>query len=172
MLLTIRWTRVLLRGRHKWYLTGEVVPFSLFSDNVTKDEKSRIAARLLSTQREETVSLGLPNFPVVTETTELWDLVTPASWKFFDILKSDPNWLTQNVSEWESDPDYRQLKSFVSTVKVVNDGCERAVALATDYARILTKDNSMRRKILQVVEANRKAFSDVNKATFDRKPEE
>ena len=103
-------------SRHKWYLTGEVVPFSLFSDNVTKDEKSRIAARLLSTQREETVSLGLPNFPVVTETTELWDLVTPASWKFFDILKSDPNWLTQNVSEWERSPDYRQLKSFVSTV--------------------------------------------------------
>ena len=54
-------------SRHKWYLTGEVVPFSLFSDNVTEDEKSRIAARLLSTQREETVSLGLPNFPVVTE---------------------------------------------------------------------------------------------------------
>ena len=118
------------------------------------------------------MSLGLPNFPVVTETTELWDLVTPASWKFFDILKSDPNWLTQDVSEWESDPDYNQLKSFVSTAKVVNDGCERAVALATDYARILTKDSSMRRKILQVVEANRKAFSDVNKATFDRKPEE
>ena len=65
-----------------------------------------------------------------------------------------------------------QLKSFVSTVKVVNDGCERAVALATDYARILTKDNSMRRKILQVVEANRKAFTDVNKATYIRKPEE
>ena len=158
-------------SRHKWYLTGEVVPFSLFSDNVTEDEKSRIAARLLSTQREETVWLGLPNFPVVTETTELWDLVTPASWKFFDILKSDPNWLTQNVSEWERSPDYRQLKSFVSTAKVVNDGCERAVALATDYARILTKDASMRRKILQVVEANRKAFTDVNKATLDKQGE-
>ena len=42
------------------------------------------------------------------------------------------------------------------------------MALATDYA----KDNSMRRKILQVVEANRKDFSDVNKATYNRKPEE
>ena len=38
-------------SRHKWYLTGEVVPFSLFSDNVTEDEKSRIAARLLSTHK-------------------------------------------------------------------------------------------------------------------------
>ena len=61
-----------------------------------------------------------------------------------------------------------QVKAFVSTVKVVNDGCERAVALATDYAKILTKDSSIRRKILQVVEANRKAFVDVNKATLDK----
>ena len=155
-------------NRHKWYLTGQVIPFSLFSDNVTEDEKSRIAARLLATRREESVTLGLPASPVVTDKTELWDLVTPQSWQFFDIVKSDPIWLTQNVSEWENDPDYRQVKAFVSTVKVVNDGCERAVALATDYSRILTKDSTVRRKILQVVEANRKAFVDVNKATLDQ----
>ena len=72
--------------------------------------------------------------------TELWDLVTAKSWQFFDIVKSDPMWLTQSVSDW---------------------------ALDTDYARILTKDSTMRRGILQVVEANRKAFVDCNKATFN-----
>ena len=154
-------------NRHKWYLTAQVIPFALFSDNVTEDEKSRMAARLLTLRREETVSLGLPDFPEVTQETELWDLVTPKTWQFFDIVKSDPMWLTKPVSDWESDTDYKQIKNFVSTVKVVNDGCERAVALATDYARILTKDSTMRRKILQVVEANRKAFVDVKKATLD-----
>ena len=153
--------------RHRWYLTAQVVPFALFSDNVTEDEKSRMAARLLSLKREDSVSLGLPDFPEVTAGTELWDLVTSKSWDFFDGLKSNPIWLTQSVSEWESDPDYRQVKTFVSTVKVVNDGCERAVALATDYAKILTKDSNMRKKIIQVVEANRKAFVDVKKATLD-----
>ena len=96
-------------ARHKWYLVGQVIPFSLFSDNVTEDEKSRIAAKLLATEREESVSLGLPAYPVVTEQTELWDLVTPQTWQFFDIVKSDPVWLTQNVSEWDSHPDYRQV---------------------------------------------------------------
>ena len=96
-------------SRHKWYLVGQVIPFSLFSDNVTEDEKSRIAAKLLATEREESVSLGLPAYPVVTEQTELWDLVTPQTWQFFDIVKSDPVWLTQNVSEWDSHPDYRQV---------------------------------------------------------------
>ena len=86
----------------------------------------------------------------------------------FDIVNSDPVWLTQSVSEWESDPDYLEVKEFVSTVKVVNDRCERAVAMATDYVKILTKDSSMRRKILQVVEADRRAYTDCNKATLEK----
>ena len=98
----------------------------------------------------------------MTEDTELWDR------QFFDIVKSDPVWLTQPASEWDQDPDYMEIRNFVSTVKVVNDSCERAVALATDYVRILTKDSSMRRKILQVVEADRRAYTDCNKSTFDK----
>ena len=154
-------------SRHKWYMAEHVVPFAFFSDNVTEDEKSRMAARLLSLPRDPVPSLGHPEFPEVTEVTELWDLVTERSWQFFEIVKSNPKWLTQSVADWDSDPDYIQVKDFVSTVKTVNDSCERAVALATDYARILTKDSKMRSKILQVVEANRKAFVDCNKATFN-----
>ena len=40
------------------------------------------------------------------------------------------------MSEWESDADYNKVKAFVSTVKVVNDCAERAVALATDYYKV------------------------------------
>ena len=123
---------------------------------------------MLILPKDDIASLGHPDFPVVTEDTELWDLVTPKSWHFFDIVKSDPVWLRQPISEWESDPDYCEIKQFVSTVKVVNDNCERGVALATDYVRILTKDSTIRRKILQVVEADRKAYVDYNKATFDK----
>ena len=48
----------------------------------------------------------------------------------------------------------------------MNDSWERGVALVTDYMRILSKDSDMRRKILQVVEADRKAYTDCNKATL------
>ena len=155
-------------ARHKWYLSEYVAPFALFSDNVTEEEKAKMADRLVTLPRDEVPSLGHPVFPVVTENTEIWDLITAKSRHFFDIVKSDPKWLTQPVSEWDQDPDYREIKAFVSTVKVVNDSCERAVALVNDYARILTKDSSIRRKILQVVEADRKAFKDCNKATLDK----
>ena len=62
---------------------------------------------------------------------------------------------------------YLDLSITIIILKV-NDSCERAVALATDYVRILTKDSTMRRKILQVVEADRKAYADCSKATYDR----
>ena len=51
------------------------------------------------------------------------------------------------------------MKGFVSKVKVVNDGFERDVFLATNYSRILIKDISACRKICQMVEANRKALT-------------
>ena len=41
------------------------------------------------------------------------------------------------MSKWESYADYNKVKAFVSTVKVVNDCADRAVALATDYYKVL-----------------------------------
>ena len=82
-----------------------------------------MAARLLFLPRDPVPSLGHTDFPEVTEVTELWDLITAKSGQFFDIVKSDPKWLTQSVSDW---------------------------ALDTDYARILTKDSTMRRGILNL----------------------
>ena len=78
-----------------------------------------MAARLLFLPRDPVPSLGHPDFPEVTEVTELWDLVTAKSWQFFDIVTWDPKWLTQSVSDWDSDTDYIQVKDLVSTVKTV-----------------------------------------------------
>ena len=155
-------------ARHRWYLAEHVVPFAFFSDNVTQEEKAKMAEKLLTLERDPVPSLGLPEFPEVTEVTELVDLVTSKTWQFFDIVKSDPSWLTKSVSEWEFDQDYNEVKYFVSTVKVVNDSCERAVAMATEYGNILTKDSQMRRKIFQIVEHNRKHFPDCNKKTLGK----
>ena len=156
-------------NRHLWYLAPHTVMFALFSDKLSEDAKGRMAAKLLTLDRPDSPSLGLPKFPVVTATTELWDLVSEASWEFFDIVKSDPlPWLTKSVSEWEAHPDYQAVKAFVSTVKVVNDSCERAIALAKDYYSILTTDSRVRRMICQVVEEDRKQFPGISKASLNR----
>ena len=124
-------------NRHLWYLAPQTVLFALFSNRVSEDQKSRMASRLLTLDRKESPTLGVPKFPVLTAETELCDLITEESWDFFDVVNSDPlPWLTKRVCEWESYADYNKVKTFVSTVKVVNDCAERAVALATDYYKV------------------------------------
>ena len=124
-------------NRHLWYLAPQTVLFALFSNRVSDDMKSRMASRLLTLDRKESPTLGVPKFPVLTAATELCDLITEESRDFFDVVNSDPlPWLTKRVCEWESYADYNKVKTFVSTVKVVNDCAERAVALATDYYKV------------------------------------
>ena len=68
----------------------------------------------------------------MTNKTELRELFTPDSCQLFNILKMVPDWLDTN-------PDYIEFRKFVRTVKLTNDCAERAVKLATDYSKSLTK---------------------------------
>ena len=152
-------------SRHLWYLSPNTVLFSLASKKLEDNDKSSIAARLLS--QPEKIKLGYPDFPKLTDKTELRDLVTPDSWQLFDILKMSPDWLALPPAEWDSNPDYIEFRNFVRQVKVTNDCAERGVKLATDYSKSLTKDSQERSKIYQVVEAERRAKPDAKKATLN-----
>ena len=112
-------------SRHLWYLSPSTVLFSLASKKLEDNDKSSIAARLLS--QPEKIKLGYPDFPKLTDKTELQDLVTPNSWQLFDILKMSPDWLALPPAEWDSNPDYIEFRNFVRQVKVTNDCAERGV---------------------------------------------
>ena len=101
--------------RHGWYLTLKVVLFSLFSDSVSQDEKSRISSRLLTFKPDapESYKLEKPKFPTINENTELVDLVPPLSFKFFRILNTDSDWLPKDPKDWKADPSYTIAKVFV-----------------------------------------------------------
>ena len=86
----------------------------------------------------------------------------------FNILKLSVDWLALPSTEWDTSPDYIEFRNFVRTVKVTNDCAERAVKLATDYSKSLTKDSQERSRIYQVVEAERRAKPDANKNTQNK----
>lgn len=159
---------VVLR-RHGWYLTPEVVVFSLFSSKLSMDMKSRLASKLLTFQASipESYKLEKPKFPVVDKKTELVDLLTPQSFKFFTILGLGYEWLAKNPEQWEEEEDFNVAREFVKTVKVTNDVAERGVKMAADYATILTKDDKIRAMILQGVEMCRKKFPNFHKKTLN-----
>ena len=159
---------VVLR-RHGWYLTPEVVIFSLFSDKISEDEKSRISCKLLTlrSSKPESYKLQKPKFPNIDNQTKLFDLITPESFKFFDILGLEFDWLATSPDKWEENESFKVAKNFVRTVKVVNDTAERGVKIAEDNATILTKDDAMRSMILQGVENNRSKYPDFKKITLN-----
>ena len=51
------------------------VLFSLTSNKLEDDDKSRIAARLMSLPRPDKIKFGYPAFPKLSDKTELWDLL-------------------------------------------------------------------------------------------------
>ena len=159
---------VVLR-RHCWYLVPEVVIFSLFSEKLSVDEKSRMASRLLTHKASipQSYKLEKPKFPVIDESTELVDLVTPHSFKFFNILGLDFSWLEMEPGKWEEVDDFKTAREFVKTVKVTNDVADRGVKLASDFATMLTKDDEMRAMLLQGVERSRKMFPNFKKQTLN-----
>jgi hypothetical protein len=55
----------------------------------------------------------------------------------------------------------------VRNVKVTNDVAERAVAMISQYAAILTKYEEMRDFLLQGVEDHRRKYPNVNKSTLN-----
>ena len=76
-------------SRHGWYTAEETVTFCLFSNKLSDDQKSRVAARILSYDTPESVTLGKPTFQELDEKTELHDLVGPKSYALFTILGTD-----------------------------------------------------------------------------------
>ena len=66
-------------SRHLWFLAPSTVLFSLASEKLEDDEKSRIAVKLLQLPKPKETHFGLPTFPKLTEKTELRDLVTSDS---------------------------------------------------------------------------------------------
>ena len=155
--------------RHCWYLMPEVVKFSLFSTKLSNDEKSMLACKLLTLEprKPNSYKLEKPKFPIIDEKTELVDLITPESFKFFSILKLDHSWLAMNPDKWVQEESFRLAESFVKTVKVTNDVAERGVKLAEDYANMLTKDDDIRALIYQGVGRNRRMFPNFQKKVLN-----
>jgi hypothetical protein len=154
--------------RHCWYLAPSVVMFfSLFRKKVLDDIKAMMAGRLLSFEKPE-ARMNLPEYPTMTEGSELWDFVQPHSWDFFTILRVEADWLTWPLDKWEESEDFRKARQFVTTVKVVNDAAERGIKLASDYVKSLTKDSAVRGKIFQTVEFHRREKADKKNSTANR----
>ena len=82
------------------------------------------------------------------------------------ILNFDRSFLTLHVSEWEKSESYNSMKDFVHHLKVTNEAAERGIKMISEYANCLTKSESERQAILQVVQCHRRYHPGQKKSNF------
>ena len=58
---------------------------------------------------------------------------------YFHLTKAQ-NFLATDLTEWNDDPLYQELKTAASKIKVMNDSAERAIAMVQQYNSSLTKN--------------------------------
>ena len=141
----------LMRGLYKYsilllllyYLTQEMVSIALFSAKIPAEEKQNLADSLLAIkskmdlvtpQNRFGTGFGKPKFPSnIALTTSLSDLVGTDSWFLFHILQLDPQFLTDDVTNWPESASYQTLLTNLQALNVVNDWAERGVKLSSDF---------------------------------------
>ena len=157
-------------SRHYWYLAPEsIILWSLFGSELDQDQKGRMAATLLSKPKPDTWAPKKVKFPILTPGTTLVSLISSLSWFPFSLLNLSSMWLESPPSEWEQDGDYKVMRDFARTVKLVNDVAERGVKMADDYSNCLTRDSEERKKLVMVVQNHRRAYPKFRKMDLKKR---
>ena len=150
--------------RHLWYLKSPVVVFSLFSDQVSEEQKESISKKLAATPRVP-MSDHSPTDVVLDDTSQLEDMVDEASWRLFDATSTGYAWLSSPPHSWSSNKDYRILEGFVRPAKVTNDVAERGLGMLKTFVGAV-KDEHQFQSLLQAVENHRTRLPEVTKAAM------
>ena len=119
--------------KHLSYLSERLVSLSIFSSEVTLNEKMAMKRALLKHLRK----FDAKRMPQVNpysnnyKTKTLKDFVGPDSWRVFNLLDMDTSFLAEHPQDWDEDPSYMSAKAIVENLPVVNDAAERVLGLAT-----------------------------------------
>lgn len=152
---------------HLWYLSGELIGFSLFSDNVSIIEKQQIINKIkIFNEDWPTRDIKLKNVTNLSS-KKLADLFTPSSISVLKLLKINIEVLLKfDVSVWQSVKEYDEAKLIIKSIHVTNDVAERSVALANYFNNTISNDEPEKQKVLQVIEYNRCKYKDFKKSSI------
>ena len=89
-----------------------------FARLLSDDEKARLAARLATFPREQPLSLEKPKLPVISDETELVDLVGPRSWMIFNILGLKGDFIFTCPTQWDGNEEFARIRRYVTNLKV------------------------------------------------------
>ena len=143
-------------SRHTWYLTEDLISFSLFNEDIPTETRSLLAKKIHEHAASRELEIQKPTLPLITQTSEIIDFVGERSRLLFDLLEIPLDFLADD--EWHLLPEYAAVKNSLRNFTPVNDSAERALALATRVNTHITRDEESYQELLQVAEAHRKKY--------------
>ena len=159
-------------NKHTWYLTDRFIPFCLFSELISDEEKQEIALALINVNPPLEYKGGKPEVVQLSSTENvveryrLSQFIKSGSHYIFDVLGFDKTWLDQPVANWRDYEGYLEAEKFVNSLLVVNDAAERGIKLISEYINKLTKDPDERQDLIQVVQYHRSVVGDDKKSSI------
>lgn len=160
-------------NRHLWYFSEILIGLSFFDSRIESDVKKQMATNLKIPAFDDSLK-RLKSPPEPLSSLGLANCVTARTATIFDILCVNgkmmaQNFLNKDPSQWQEDPSYQELNDAASTMKVVNDSAERAIALMQKYNSSLTKNEEQKQYLLRQVERHRKNYPSCAKTLFMKK---
>ena len=129
---------------------------SHFSDKLSVHEKQAKATALLRYERKDVSFSNKLMLPVVSETTQLKDLVGVDLWQLFNLLNLRVSFLRKPARLWPDDSEYQNASKMMRCLRVANDSAERALGLVSEFhTNKVTKDSQQKQCLYQVVKSLR-----------------
>lgn len=144
-------------NRHTWYLTEELIPLSLFDEQLPLETRTKLAKEIHNFKSPATLPIQKPQLPTLQATSEVIDFVGPRSKVLFELVKVPMDFLAEK--DWYTTPEYDTVKKAVKNLSATNDSAERAISLMTTFNSKITRDEESFQDLLQVVEHHRKKYN-------------
>lgn len=139
-------------SNHLWYLADESIGLSFFDEKVTVEEKRKMVAALNKQQAE--CKRFIANEVEIKRdflNKSVSDFVSSNTLTFFHRFDICTEFLTIDPANWSENDDYNDGFVKCRSIRVVNDAAERFVQLFGGYNLLLTKEESQKQYIMQVV---------------------
>lgn len=148
---------------HLWYLSGTLVGFAFFDDQVTLEMKRKVVKNL----KEKPGTKDTPQRIHPVDRPQIMNLnyfVTTSTKRFFNILHVNEDFLQKDPPEWAADKKISTISRPGKSTRVVNDLAKRGVVLITEFNASLTKSLEQKQYLLKVFEPHRKKYCAPTKA--------
>ena len=150
--------------KHLWYLSEELIALLLFDPEVSLSQKRKMVnamqANVVRNEPTKKCNLDLVND---VERLELHYFANSNTLRFFTILDIDFSFLKSDPGLWQESKSYNDALKVEKFLRITNDNAERGVALIGEYNKLNTKDEDIKRYLLQAVQEHRKRFPSCNK---------